>query len=831
MKKLISIILSTILFSNLVFNGAIFATNSNPFQYYDEVFRGRISASFLKQEPVQKKFIVQFFETVSLREVFQAVKNFGFKPLGLSEDRMFEVWGVEENDFKAAYAPIIKYTSKVDKRALLRTPNDTRLSEQWALSTMNLKSAWDVTVGSKSVKIAVLDTGIDRSTKDLNTTNILDGYDFNTHSAVTNDLNGHGTGVASVLAAAANNNSGMAGVCWRVSIVPYKIYEPDGTTDTGREIEALKMALLDGCKIVSLSFGGPTKNDAEEATINSLVEKGVLVFAAAGNDGKYMYNFPASYSSVFSVSAIDKYGAKWSGSNYNPSVDITAPGKEVTIIIKNGSKFEIGLGSGTSFATPYAAGTVALACALAPDINFKTLYNALPSVCKDRGEVGKDRYFGYGTIDARKLVDYANANWILKEPVESTAPKKFTVNNSSKPNPGTMVFDPPATGTYFFDSLGTKDTDLDIYKAIIEGDSYHFDDVFAGDSLKLPSEVLTPFDVQTRLSSSSKYLLDAYANDKCIGDSINFLMFSPFEMLGRSVSFSSSNLSDCWGQELIFKAKYSGQKRAVLSSKVVGAAGGFSVYKNNVLVGSSSILNNEYIFDFSASAGDEFSIVVNSESNALWTLKINELNNMNSNLREFNVEGAKITPAFSPSVYEYDIEATNQRISMYWLPYFSSVSSKVSNKDTRALNYFVAGGVEKDVIIVVNDGNGNENEYEFHLNAEVSVVGTATPKPTVTPSPTPTPKPTMTPKPLITKLKIIKKGSKIYLSISVSWNKKAALKLYVLNGSGKLVRSLWAAKSTKAGKKTILWDLKDSKKKMQRSKKIQFSRLERPYLL
>jgi len=814
MKKLISVILATVLFSNLAFNGQIFATNTNPFKYYDEVFRGNISAGFLIKHTDQKRFIVQFLESVSLSEVYESVKNFGFKPLGLSEDRMLEVWGIAENDFKSQYSSIIKYTSKVENRKLLRSPNDTHLSEQWALSSLNLKSAWDVTVGSKSVKIAVLDTGVDRSTKDMNSSNILDGYDFNTHGAVTNDLNGHGTSVASVLAAAANNNYGMVGVCWRVSIVPYKIYEPDGTTDTGREVEALKKALLDGCKIVSLSFGGPTKNDAEETTINSLVEKGVLVFAAAGNDGKYVYNYPASYKNVFSVSAIDKYGARWSGSNYNQNVDITAPGKEVTLIIKNGSKFEIGLGSGTSFATPYAAGTVALACALAPDINFKTLYNALPSVCKDRGVPGYDRYYGYGSIDARKLVDYANANWILKEPLESAAPKKFTVNNSSKPKPGTMEFDPPTSGTYFFDSLGTNDTDLNIFKAEFSGSSYtyYFDKVFAGDSLKPPSEVLTPFDLRTKLSSSSKYLLDAYANDKCIGDTINFLMFSPFEMLGRTVNFSSSNLSNSWGQEIIYKAKYSGQKRAVLSSKVAVATGGFVVYENDTLLGQSVLNGGEYVFDFYATAGDEFSIIMNSNSNALWTLKINELNNaLNSNLKEFNVEGGNITPEFSPSIYEYDIEATNKRVSMYWLPYYSSVSSKINSKDTRAINFFVAGGLEKDFLITNSDGNGNTKNYEFHLNAEVNVVGTATPKPTVTAAPTPSARPAMTPRPLVTNLKLVKKGSKIYLSISVSWNKKAALKLYVLNGSGKLVRSLWSAKASKSGKRTVLWNLKDSK--------------------
>ena len=837
-KKLISIFVAIALLSNVLLidarNTDVVPT-TNPFTSYDQQFRNAIketkgsqfslSALFglkktatlqtMAQTDRQKKFIVQFSTTASMQEIFDAVSPYDFKPLGLSQDRQFQLAGVAESTFAQMFQSIISYTSPVVERKLMRSPNDPQLANQWAINTLNLKSAWDATVGAKSVKIAVLDTGVNRSTIDMSTKNILPGYDLNTNGTVLNDTNGHGTGVVSVLAATTNNKTGIAGVCWNISVEPYKIYDLNDTTDTGREIEALKMAALSGCKIISLSFGGPNKNEAEESTLKSLAAEGILIFAAAGNDGKYVYNYPASYKQVISVAACDKNGNKWSGSNYNGNVDVSAPGKDVAIIIKNGTKFTVGLGSGTSFATPYAAGVVALACSLAPDLNFEMLYAALPLVCRDRGTSGKDIYFGYGIIDARKIVDYANAHWILKEPSEVAAPKKYTVSKDSKPDPGTMEFEPYDSGTYFIKSLGAKDTDLNVLKAVFNKDgSYYYDpnNPFAGDSLQEPEDVLTPFHVKAKLSKGSKYLLDAYANDKCVGDTINFLLFSPFVLRGRMISVASNNAVSDWSQELVYTAQYAGPKRAVFHPLTSGAVGEFTVYKNGAKLSEGTMQNGDYVIDFNADVGNVFSFILHSDADTKWTLRVAEVNNIyNSMLKEINIEGATLNRAFDPAVFNYQMEATDKRVSINWIPYYSSVSTKVNQAVTRYVSFFVAGGANKMITIDLNDGFGNTNQYNFSLHADVKVVGTATPKPT--PIPTATPKPTMTPKPVISSMKMMKIANKWVLSITVSWNKKASLKLDVVNSKDVLIKTLWTSNASKAGKKTVLWNLMNKNNK------------------
>ncbi|MEI6131299.1 MAG: S8 family serine peptidase [Bacillota bacterium] len=752
-------------------------------------------------------FIVQFLQNAKTVEINDAVNRYKNRLLGPSEDKLFEIWDCERSAFSEKYSGIIDYTSPVTKRKLKRTPNDTYIADQYALNVMNIKSAWDVSVGSASVKIGVLDTGVDRSTVDMNSANILPGHDFNTGGVVTSDSSGHGTGVASIIAATANNKSYLAGVCWRVAVVPYKIYDENDETDTATEIKALKMALQDGCKVINLSFGGYDENEAEKRTLQELADKGVLIFAAAGNDGVLDYEYPASYSSVFSVAGCDSTGNKWSGSSFNNNVDISAPAKSVMIMIKGDSKFEIGYGTGTSFSTPYSASIVALACALAPDLNYKMLYAALPSVCRDRDNKGKDAYSGYGTLDARKLLDYANSNWTLNEPLTSASPQKVTVTSLSKPKPGASEYDPDITGNYFLSSMGAVDTDLEVFKAIFSGNTYTFD--FNKPFASEPST--SPFFLKLKLEAGSKYLFDAYANDKQKGKNVSFLIFKPAEILGRKAITSSGNMSSKWGQELIYTAKYSGSKNVVLSSTVSGASGGFSVYKGATLLGKAVSANNAYSFDFDAVEGEQFSFVMNSNSNVSWTIKVKENDyTYNLRLKEFNIEGGRLDKPFDPNVFEYFITASSQRVSLYWLPYFSEVRTEISTKNMRAMNYFVAGGANKVIYLNVLDGKGGEKEYKFNLTADVAVVGTATPTPM--PTPTPTPKPTMTPKPVISGLKYIKKNGEYYLSFSISWNKKGALKLSVLNSSDVPIKTLWKNSSNKVGSKVVYWNFKNEKK-------------------
>jgi len=825
-NKLIAILILVSLIFTSILTGAYSRPymNSNPFEAFDGVFlnsAGQASGegislydiSTSKPKEIKVDFLVKFLDSISLDEVYSSVKAFSYKPIGLSVERLFGVSGISENEFKKINEGIIEYTSPVVSRKLLRMPNDPESKNQWPISVLNLNNAWNITVGSKSVKIAVLDSGVDRSSKEIKFDNILPGYDIYTGKTVKTDENGHGTAVVSILSAQTNNGFGMAGVCWNVSVVPIKIYDENNETDTAKEVEALKLAAASGCKIINMSFGGEGKNVAEEKAIQELAKKGILVFAAAGNNGEKDYEYPASYDKVFSVAACDSNGNRWIDSNFNDKVDISAPGKDVVVIMKDGKKFVVGNGSGTSFASPHAAGIAALACSLAPDVNYQMFYNALKSVCRDKGDKGRDNYYGFGIIDAKKLLDYANANWINFEPVESIGPVKYTVNSSSAPHPGTKEVIPKISGHYFFKSLGTKDSDINIYDVKSDGKGglyYDLAKAFAGDSLKSPKEVLAPFALDVELSKEDRYLVDAYANNKLEGQSISFLMFSPYEMFSRHAKIYSGNLVSEWKQEVVYEAKYSGQKTVVLKSESAEGSADFAVYKNKALIATSDNKDGVNSCTFDANAGDKFIFELNLKADTVWDLKVNENNVLyNAKIKNINVEGGKLNKRFNPNVFEYNVTATDRNLTLYWETYFSNVITSISGKPTRTIYLFVLGGANKTIEVNSQDSSGNRFTYSFHVNANPKVVGTL--PPSTTSNPITSPKPTSTPKLTINSLSNVVKSNQHYLSIPISWSKKAVLSLVILDYKNHVVRKVWKKTAGKAGKAKVLWNFRNSK--------------------
>jgi len=112
-------------------------------------------------------------------------------------------------------------------------------------------------------------------------------------------------------------------------------------------------------------------------------------------------------------------------------------------------------------------------------------------------------------------------------------------------------------------------------------------------------------------------------------------------------------------------------------------------------------------------------------------------------------------------------------------------------------------------VIKTEDGKGNVGEYKFNLNADPKVVGS--PTPTASPKPSKTPTPVSKAKPYISTMTLVEKNNADFLSVQVSWNIRANLKLYVLNNKEKVVKIIWTSVQIRAGKKTVLWNLKDSK--------------------
>ncbi|HUT37670.1 MAG TPA: PKD domain-containing protein [Planctomycetota bacterium] len=278
-------------------------------------------------------------------------------------------------------------------------PNDPYYSRQWQHATINCPGAWDTTTGSTSVLVAVCDTGVRSSHPDLAANLQLPGYNTVDGSTNTEPVYNHGTGVAGCIGAVGNNATGVAGVAWRVKILPIRITNTsDGMAYVSDAAEAIRYAADQGAKVVNLSY-----LMASYATIDSAAQylrgKGGLLFVAAGNDAQDP-GWP-DFASFVAVGATDNTDAKAGFSNFGAYIDVVAPG--VSVYSTSGSSSYAYM-SGTSFASPIAAGLAALIYAVNPSYAADEVESIIFSTCKDLGAAGDDDVFGHGRIDAAAAI-------------------------------------------------------------------------------------------------------------------------------------------------------------------------------------------------------------------------------------------------------------------------------------------------------------------------------------------------------------------------------------------------------------------------------------------
>lgn len=177
------------------------------------------------------------------------------------------------------------------------------------------------------INVCIIDSGIYAAHEEFTNVNIYGGYTNIPNTNYTTDLFGHGTHVAGTITAQLNN-TGVIGVSpGNVSLFIVKVFGDDGLwAYSSSLVDAANRCANAGAKIISMSLGGPTKNRTEERAFDSLYAAGILSIAAAGNEGTSAYNYPASYSSVVSVAAIDENKSWADFSQFNNQVEIAAPG-------------------------------------------------------------------------------------------------------------------------------------------------------------------------------------------------------------------------------------------------------------------------------------------------------------------------------------------------------------------------------------------------------------------------------------------------------------------------------------------------------------------------
>jgi subtilisin family serine protease len=272
-------------------------------------------------------------------------------------------------------------------------PNDPyfQTSYSWNFSRTQLTDAWALSTGSPQTKIAVIDTGVDPSTTDLQGA-LLPGYDFVNNDTDPNDDQGHGTTVASLIAARFNNGVGIAGVCGNCQIIPVKAADAKGNATWSTLASALTWATDQGAKIVNISIAGPSGSPILAQAVGYAQSKGVLVVGAAGNDKGIGPEYPAAYPGVISVAASDENDNLYDFSNHGASVMLAAPGCVATI--SRGNSY-VGA-CGTSYAAPLVAGIAGLLESYAPTASLAQVTTALLTTADQVGNVDSQ----YGRVNA-----------------------------------------------------------------------------------------------------------------------------------------------------------------------------------------------------------------------------------------------------------------------------------------------------------------------------------------------------------------------------------------------------------------------------------------------
>ena len=272
-------------------------------------------------------------------------------------------------------------------------PNDTYHTgtDKWYHTLVGSESAWNLSVGRNQVKIAVVDNAVYSTHNDLTVFKQYDvaDNDFNAAPPLTYAQNNgwsHGTHCAGLATADINNAMGIASLGANVELIGVKA-TPNSATNSGGVwygYAAVQWACQNGAHVVNMSFGGPTLSQSFQTLINAYPE--IVFMAAAGNDGNTTVQYPAGYANVIGVGSVDFNDSRSSFSNYNGAtafVDIAAPGGfsygglQSTVYSTTGNTYA--KLSGTSMATPFAAGLVGLMLSLNPSLTPAQVLSCLLS--------------------------------------------------------------------------------------------------------------------------------------------------------------------------------------------------------------------------------------------------------------------------------------------------------------------------------------------------------------------------------------------------------------------------------------------------------------------
>ena len=320
--------------------------------------------------------------------------------------------------------------------------SDPRSREQWFLAELDARALWDGWPEDAEVRVAVLDTGVDGSHRDL-AANVLPGKGRSPGQGNDDgrtDTNGHGTHVAGIIAAVADNSLDGAGMAPQARIVPIKVSLGGNPSDTsipdgiGYATGAIAYSVNLRADIISMSFGGWFPWEAVRMALEVGHRLGIVAVAAAGNDSEDAAGYyPAGYDTVMSVAATGPPGSLADFSNYGNDV-VAAPGKDILSTVPSG----MAVYSGTSMAAPMVSAVAAHLKARFPDATADDIKDAIEQSAELRPGEDPSR-FGHGHIRPLAAIEYLS--------VQGPRPGAASVSATGGDNEITLVWSVPANGT------------------------------------------------------------------------------------------------------------------------------------------------------------------------------------------------------------------------------------------------------------------------------------------------------------------------------------------------------------------------------------------------
>ncbi|MDD5382430.1 MAG: S8 family serine peptidase [Candidatus Margulisbacteria bacterium] len=297
------------------------------------------------------------------------------------------------------------------------TPNDPYFTanQQYGLVNIQAPKAWDRTTGSNGISVAVLDTGVNYLHDDLQgKVDVANGWNFvdNNSDPMDDHYSAHGTLGSGIIAAATNNNKGIAGLNWQGKILPVKVLNYNGDGNMDDILAGIEWAVAKNAKVINMSFGQYVPDSDLQQHCLDAYNAGVILVAAAGNGDVDWPTFPAYYPTVVAVAAVTQSDvrATWTGtdpttgrtqaSNFGSWVDVSAPGDNLWSTYKGTNQYAAA--SGTSFASPMVAGLAALVKSAFPGYTNRQIIDKITSEADnvDALNPGYEGKLGSGRINA-----------------------------------------------------------------------------------------------------------------------------------------------------------------------------------------------------------------------------------------------------------------------------------------------------------------------------------------------------------------------------------------------------------------------------------------------